>query len=262
MSRKFNLLPSFSNVSAGGIATLEIPVGVTYDRIMVEYAGVTLSQIQNIEVLVNGKPIWQIADGQRLHDLNSFYKERNATAGVLDFWFIRPEFDNIDMRRLTALGTMDVATFAIKMKIDNAAAAPVLTATAVKSLNSPLGMITKIKSFPASSATAGLKDIDNIPKEGRLAAVHFFKDDISKVDVEADSVKVYELSKSLGEKVQADYDRVPMTAKATTVDFVTEGNPATGLIIEGVQHLTFRPTLDTSGAFDVVVEYLTGFKGI
>lgn len=262
MSRKFNLLPSFSNVSAGTTATLEIPVGVTYDRIAVEYSGVTLSQIKNIELQVNGKPIWQFKDGQRLHDLNSYYKARNATAGILDFWFIRPEFDEIDLRRLTALGTADVSTLSLKMDIDAAAADPKLVAHASKSLQSPLGMITKYKNYPASSATAGMKDIDNIPKEGRLAAIHFFKDDISKVDVEADSVKVYELSKTLGEKIQADYGREPMSAKATSVDFTTEGDPRTAMIVEGVRDLRFRPVLDTAGAFDVVVEYLTGFKGI
>lgn len=262
MSRKFNLLPSFSNVSAGSTATLEIPVGVTYDRIMVEYSGVTLSQLTNVQVVVNGKAIWQFKDAQRLHDINSYYKKRNAQAGVLDFWFIRPEFDNIDLRRLTALGTADVSTLSIKMTIDGAAANPQLVAHASKSMQSPLGMITKYREYPASSATAGMKDIDNLPKEGRIAAIHFFKDDITKVDVELDSVKAYELSKTLGEKVQSDWSRAPLSAKATSVDFTTEGNPATALIVEGVRDMRFRPVLATAGAFDVVVEYLTGFAGI
>jgi len=266
MARKFNKLPSLANVQAGSTASLIIPRGVTYDAIHLEYSGVTLAQIQNIEVLINGKPIQTYTDAVRLQDINKHYK-RNIKAGILTFHFVRPEMENIALRRATAIGTADVQTFEIKFDIDAAAAAPVIDAYAVKSNQSPLGLITKVKRFPASSATSGIKEIDSIPKEGRIAAIHFFKDDISKVEVEVDSAKVYELEKVLGAGIQVDHGRNPNAAKHTSVDFHLEGDPFQSLKMtypNGVklQDFRLRPFLDSAGAFDIVVEYLTEFNGI
>jgi len=261
MARKFNPTPSFSNVSAGSTATLQLPVGVTYDALHIKYAGVTTDQLKNLEVRINGKVVQTFIDVTRLQDINKYYK-RNVKAGIFTLWFIRPEMENNILRRMTALGTADVSTLDIRVDIDAAAAAPVLEAHAVKSPQSVLGMITKFKRFPASSATAGIKEIDNLPKEGRIAAIHLFKADISHVQIEADSVLLYDVEKTLGEGYQVDYGRNPNTAKHTTIDFHLEGDPNQALIVEGVRDLRLRPTLATAGAFDIVVEYLTGYAGI
>ncbi len=266
MARKFTKLPSLANVQAGSTATLIIPRGVTYDSIHFEYAGVTLAQIKNIEVLINGKPIQAYTDAVRLQDINKHYK-RNIKASVLTFHFVRPEMENIALRRMTAIGTADVQTFEIKFDIDAGAAAPVIDAYAIKSNQSPLGMITKVKRFPASSSTAGVKEIDNIPKEGRIAAIHLFKSDISKIEVEVDDSKVYELKKTLGSGIQVDHGRNPNAAKHTSVDFHLEGDPFQSLAMhypngQKLQDFRIRPTLETAGAFDIVVEYLTEFNGI
>lgn len=270
MARKFTKLPSLANVQAGSTATLIIPRGVTYDNIHLEYTGVTLAQITNIEVLINGKVIQSFTDGVRLQAINKHYK-RNIKAGVLTFHFVRPEMENLALRRMTAIGTADVQTFEIKFDIAAAAAAPVIDAYAVKSNQMPLGAIVKTKRFPASSATSGLKEIDNIPKEGRILAIHLFKSDISKVEVEVDDAKVYELKKVLGAGIQVDHGRNPDNAVHTSVDFHLEGDPSQALVmnyVDGqgvlrkVQDFRIRPTLDTAGAFDIVVEYLTEFNGI
>ncbi len=261
MARQSKSLTSFSNVSAGSTATLQLPLGATYDAIHIKYAGVTLAQLKNIEVRINGKVIQSFIDATRLQDINKYYK-RNVKAGVITLWFVRPEMDNVGLRRMTAIGTADVSTFDLRVDIDGAAAAPVLTAYANKSNQSPLGMITKFKRFPASSATAGQKEIDNIPREGRIAAIHLFKADISKVEVEVNERPVYDFDKVLGAGVQVDYGRNPNAAKHTSVDFTLDGDPSQALVVQGANDFRLRTELDTSGAFDIVVEYLTSFNGI
>jgi hypothetical protein len=261
MARQFKSQNSFSNVSAGSTATLQLPLGATYDSLHVKYSGVTLAQLKNIEVRINGKVIQSFIDGNRLQDINKHYK-RNIKSGVLTIWFVRPEMDNVSLRRMTAIGTADVATFDLRVDIDAAATAPVLTAFAIKSNQSALGMITKIKRFPASSATSGLKEIDNIPREGRIAAVHLFKSDISKAEVEVNERPVYDFDKALGAGVQVDHGRNPNSSKHTSVDFTLEGDPSQALVVQGANDFRIRTTLDTSGAFDIVVEYLTAFDGI
>ncbi|WP_404402978.1 major capsid protein P2 [Idiomarina seosinensis] len=266
MSRKLKQLPSLSNVAAGSTATLELPLGHTYDRVTLEYAGVTPAQMKNIQVVINGKVIWQLKTAERLNQLNAYYN-RAVNAGFLDFHFVRPEFDNIDFRRLFAIGTADVATFSIKFDIDAAASAPVVTAHAVQSLNSPLGLITKIKEFPTSTATSGAKEIDSLPKQARIGAIHLFgKADISRAEVEVDSYKQYEASKALGEKLQSDIGRTPLDANGTTIDFVREGNPMNALVLRAgkvsVQDFRLRLTCDTPGSWDTVCEYYDQFQGI
>lgn len=261
MARQSKTLTSFSNVSAGSTATLQLPLGATYDAIHIEYDGVTLAQLKNIEVRINGKVIQSFIDGVRLQDINKYYK-RNVKSGIITLWFIRPEMDNVGLRRMTAIGTADVATFDLRVDIDAAATAPVLTAYANKSNQAPLGMITKFKRFPASSATAGQKEIDNIPREARIAAIHLFKEDIAKCEVEVNERPVYDFGKVLGAGVQVDYGRNPNSAKHTTVDFTLEGDPSQALVVQGANDFRLRTELTTAGAFDIVVEYLTDFGGI
>lgn len=55
MVRNFPQLPSFSNVSASNTATLELPIGRTFDKIHVNYSGVLLAQMKNIGLEVNKK---------------------------------------------------------------------------------------------------------------------------------------------------------------------------------------------------------------
>ncbi|MDT0603492.1 major capsid protein P2 [Thalassotalea castellviae] len=261
MSRNFRQLPSISNVVAGSKASLLVPLGFTYDIIKLKYSGVTLAQIEDIEVRIGSKPIQRYKDGERLNDINKYYG-RNVEAGVLTLWFIRPEWDNKDERRMTAIGTADISSFDIQFKINAAAVAPVVTAYAVRSLNTPLGLITKVKDFPMSSATSGIQEIDNIPKQGRIAAIHSFKSDVSKSEVTVNSAIFNEFEKGISSGLQTDHKRVPNDAKHTTVDFLLEGDWSQSLIVEGVNDFRIRNTLDTSGATDVVIEYLAGIQGI
>jgi hypothetical protein len=164
---------------------------------------------------------------------------------------------------MTAIGTADVATFTIKFDIDAAATAPKIDAYAVKSPNTKLGAITKIKQFERNSSVAGVDEVDNIPKEGRWLAVHHYgKSDIDGVEVQADSNEVLKLSKTLSNKIQRDYGRTPLDTKGTTVDFVLEGTPLTAFSSALHQDVRFRPILGSAGAYTLLVEYFTEFKGI
>ena len=140
-------LPSLANVGAGQSATLNCPVGLSYDRIEIEYAGVTLAQMKNIEVVINGKPVMTFKDGARVESLNDYYG-RPKTAGFLTLHFARPEMKTLEQQRLTSVGTVDVATLAVNIDIDAAAAAPVIKAHAVQSEPAPLGAFIKSTRIP------------------------------------------------------------------------------------------------------------------
>ena len=269
--RKTIKLPSMSNVGAGQTATLNCPVGLTYDVISLEYSGkksdgttdITLDDLQNIEVRVNGKVIQSFADGLELDRINQ-YHGRGAANGILNIWFVRPEMANLRDQRLTALGTRDVQTLSVHVDGEATLANLSLSAKAVQSEPQLMGAITKVKAFPTSFAVSGEVEIDNLPRSGgvMIGCMHLFKSDISNVEVEVNSIKAFEASKVYAEELQGRYNKTPQSANATHVDFMLEGDLAQALDTRGVQDFRIRPTLDTSGAVRTVVEYIDGFAGI
>lgn len=261
MARRFLRLPSLSNVAASSRATLGVPIGMTYHKIDLQCSGITPVQMENIRVKINGKVVQEFINGERLNDINAYYG-RVVEAGTVTLWFDAPHFDNASLRRTTAIGTMDVATFEIEFNINAAATSPSVEAFATVSPNTPLGMIRKVKTYTASSATVGIKEVADIPREGRIPAIFLFKADIIDCEVQINSVKMYEPSKALGEVIQKQYGRVPVSAKYTAIDFNLEGDPTQALAVQGASDFRLRPNFETAGAADIVVEYLTGFAGI
>lgn len=262
--RKTVKLSSISNVGTSLTATINCPVGLTYDRITLAYSGtaVTRAMMSNIQVKIGGKPVMTFADADELQEINDYYG-RADNAGFVTLYFARPELDNVAQQRLTALGTQDVQTLSIE--IDITAAAPgdfALAATAVQSEPQPLGLINKVRAFPMSSSVSGEIEIDNITVGPRIQAIHLFKSDISNLAIDMDSVRVYEATKSLGEVIQKEHGRVPVTASCTHFDSQLENDNAQAMVTRGVQDFRIKPTLDTSGAVRVVVEYLDGLSGI
>lgn len=256
MARKIIQLPSLTPVAAGSDTSLTMPVGGnTYERVMLEYTGVTLAQIKNIEVRLNGDPIQHYKTGTQLETINDFYG-RPKTAGFLTLWAIRPELTNIAQRRLTAWGTLNVQTLTIHMDIDAGAAAPAIKAHAVVSAPRNMEVVTKVKQYPHNSSVSGQVDVDNIPRGPRILAAHFFKADVDDVEIEMDNIKFYDASKSLSEALQKENGRTPQTASCTHVDMLGDNDIANALITANASDLRFKPTLGTSGSTDIVLEFL------
>ncbi|MFP3343522.1 major capsid protein P2 [Halomonas sp. SIMBA_159] len=263
-------MPSLSNVAAGGTATLNMPVGRTYDKLTLDYSGIERSQMQNIKLLIDGKPVMEFSDGAELASLNKYYG-RHDQAGFLTLWFVRPEMQSLEHQRVTALGTGNAAgegriqTLQLEIDIHPDAADPKIKAKAVQSDPKRLGQMTKVKRFSYSSATSGAYEIDNIPKGPRIQAIHFIKeaDDINHVEVEQNSRKVVEGEATLLRYMQKESGRTPQS-KILSVDFTQEGDIFQTLTTNPnrVQDQRFRLDLATAGAVTVLVEYIDTFAGI
>ena len=261
--RVTNKLPSLTNVSAGSTAVLNLPLGLTYDFIQLEYSGVTLAQMKNIKLEVNGKIIQEFKDGNQIVFLNTYHGRPADAAGFLTLWMIRPEMHTLQDQRLTALGTSDIKTLTLRFDIDAAATAPAVKAHAVQSEPQPFGLCTKIKSFVSSTAVAGVQEIDNLPTNAaRIGAIHLVKPDITDVEVTIDSMVAFQASKALAENIQKKYGKVPQTASATHIDWMLEGDMGQALTTQGVQDFRIKPTHGAAGQLDILVEYLDGLAGI
>lgn len=88
--KKIVKLPSLSRVSAGSKATLELPLGNTYERIIftaTAAAGLDAGDVKRIDVLVNGEVIQTYKNLQRLIDINGYYNRDADTVSATKMEF-------------------------------------------------------------------------------------------------------------------------------------------------------------------------------
>lgn len=263
MARRVKTLPSLSNVAAGLTASLELPLGAAYHTIYLEYSGVTLAQMKKIRIEVNGKVVQEFENGVQLDELNQYYNRGDAANGILPIHFTRTELKDVLQQRVFAIGTADISTLTLRFDIDAAAANPVVKAHAMQGNQSPIGYITKVKSFPRSFSTGGLQEIDNLPRprSARIAAVHLISDKVVSAKLEVDGEIAFEASKALEQKIQADYDRKP-NANKMTMDFMKEGDFAQAQVLANVQDFRIRMELSEAAPVTVLVEYLDVLEGL
>lgn len=265
MARTTVKLPSFSNVAAGATATLELPLGLTYDQVMFTFENITLHQMRNLKLIANGKVLQEYTSAARLNEINKYYARGAATTKFLTWFFVRPELKTLQEQRMTAIGTSDLQTLSISLDLEAGDYKPVITAHAIKSNAAPLGLVIKTKKYGKSSATSGEFDIDNITRhpQARIAAIHLFDEDdkIRHVELEMNSQRVIDMDADLARKIQVDYGRRPMD-KALSIDFQLEGDIAQSLVMQGVTDMRLKAFLEKPGAFDAHVEFYDQFVGI
>lgn len=266
--RKIVKLPSLSRVVPGSKATLEFPLGPTYQTIVFSVsasAGLDATDIGRIELLANGKSIQSYKDLTRLIDLNGYYNRGadsvSATAIQFALHLNRAELADNVWRRAPGIGTADLQTLHIEMDIASGAPADIaITAHAVVDpIRQPLGAFFRVREFPASSPTSGDFEADKLPRGPWYSAIHLFKSDVTAVQIEADGVKILDATKGILERVQKESSpvkRVPVTAKATHIDFVTDGDLLNAVNTAGLQDWRVKMTLGSSGAVDIVTETL------
>ncbi len=252
---------------AGLNAQIICPVRYTYDYILLEYTGtgVTRAMLTDIQVLANGEPIWNFKDGDRLDQWNDYYG-RSDTAGFLMLPFNRREMKSLGDERIFGLGTADLDTLSVQIKMGATTPADFsLKAHAQLSEPQPLGVFCRVKEINYNSAVSGQVDVDKIPLGPRIMALHAFKSDVADLEVYLNEVKIWDLSKTVGEVFEKNFGRTPQTAVATHADWLLEGDAGQAMITEDQgkrNDLLIKPTLTTAGAVTFLVEYLDTLKQV
>lgn len=263
MAKKTVKLPSMSRVVAGSIALLEVPIKPTYHNIRFVAAGTALAvaHIKRINVVINGNVVQTFKDLQRLIDLNAYYGRSADTVNDFMLHFKRDEFNELAFKRAPAFGTADLSTFTIELELSSSAPSDItLSAEAfIDTVPQPLGVFTRIREVGISSSVTGVVETDKLQKNQIYQAIHLFKADISKIELEIDQVKVLDSTKANLERLEKSVRpvaRVPQTAKATHIDFLLEGDAGDVLNTQGVSDWRLKMTFDTTGAADIVTETL------
>jgi len=269
MAKKTLLLPSISRVVAGAVAILEMPINPTYHNIKFTASGAALvaAHIGKIRVIVDGKTVQEYKDLTRLMDINAYHGRQADSVTDFMLHFKDDDFNDLAEKRTTAFGTLGLQTFNIEIEL--LAAFPAngaITAHAfVDTVAQPLGVFTRIRETSLNSAVAGVIEYDKLIRGGAVyKQIHFFKADISKIELEADSNKVIDATKAVLERQQKSVRpvaRVPVSAKATHLDFVLEGTGSDLFNTNGMNDLRAKLTFDTAGVVEIVSEQLDVYLG-
>lgn len=266
--KKIQRLPSLSRVSPGNTSTLELPIGPTYERIVFVVTaanGLDAGDIGRIKLLANGAEIQSFKNLQRLIDLNTYWgRDADSVAAArIEFALHLNRGELVDnmWRNAPGVGTADLSTLHLEIDIDGAAPADIkISAFAqVDPVRQPIGAFFRIREYPASSAVAGLFEADKLPRGPWYGAIHLFKGDITDVEVMAGDVKIIDATKAVLERFQraaSPKARAPQTAKATHIDFITDGNLLESLPTANLTDFRVKMTLGTAGAVDIVTETL------
>ncbi|ACR11120.1 major capsid protein P2 [Teredinibacter turnerae] len=261
-------MPSAASVQAGSTALFKLPIGRRYHDLTLEYSGVTLAQMTEIRILVNGKPFQRFSATWR--DAKNQFDRLAAANGLLKIPFDRLGLKRRDQIEQTAVNTdsydqngRGIRSFSVEIDIAPEAAAPVMEMSARQSekVGGGPGTMLHIQKYPRSIQGAGELQISDIPYGGvttqALNSICFVPSTgtISKMKIERDTYAVFERKTSHNAREQQNGVRDPQ-AGYYFIDRTEKGYGGDPMQLVGAQD--FRYFLECSGAMsiDCMVETL------
>lgn len=265
MTRK---LPGGVGVAAGATASFTIPLGRKYHQIELKYSGVSLAQMKNIEVRMNGVTFQKFRDGEELETITKFYG-LPVLAGSLVIDFERMGLLNAANRGLTAVDTTNPGgdgvvpqTFDIVMDIDAAATSPAFDVYGYASPGTPGNgsrVFKKIRTHSTSISSTGLFEISDVVRSNVMTGLMF---DLSGSNANFDNIEIeingFTIIDAPVASLNHFMDRgilVPQTDKFI-FDFSYQGFGDRILNASGSQDFRIRLNATETGALPYSVFYL------
>lgn len=265
--RKFS---EFAGVVAGGTATLQLPLGLTYHSILLSCTATgggafDNTKVNEIRLILNEKVIYRVP-GAKLKKMHA-YKGGDASTRFLLVDFTEKQAKDIAGELAGIIGTAaGVSQMVLEVDIDAAGTNPVLTARGLVSPGTPLSAnVLTITKRTFTCGGAGEFTIQ-LPKASDLAGtndrllkrVYMFDQAganidtvISKAVGKKNGIDIHYGERAEDDYLQAHYNGVP-DAKMHVVDFVLTNNTIPELVpIRDAQECELIIT--TTGA--VTIEY-------
>jgi len=249
----------FFNVVASGVASLELPLGMTYNRIVLELGGTTFtkSMITRIVAKLNGKNFYDIT-GSGLNSIN-LYKGLAADASYLTIDFNEPRAKTVGGMGGGAIGTAaGVSSFTLEVTIAGATA-PTLASYSMISEPQPLGLIMGLVHHPATFSAGGKFPIvlPHGPRAGHLIKrVHFFHTNMTKLEVKKNGLVIFdEMSIAINEFIQKEYKQAPQ-AGLYVYDPIVTRDVKRVLATANAASLQFNVTVSAADTVNTYAEYI------
>lgn len=265
-------LPNVQNVAEGSRFVVGVPVGTkSINKLGFELSGTvfTSAHIDTVEALINGSPVQQYLEAAHAELLQDYYGDPTP-ADRFCLQFGRSHLSRKSERELFLIGTSDVDTLQVQGNIAGSTA-PAISAYEQRTVlmhgsDSPakvaqrnrLGLFTKVKNFTYTLTGAGTTEIDNIPKEAFLQAVHLIQssDVITNVEAWIDGRKIWDASKSRMTNEVQDAGRTKQ-ASVYHLDWMLENELGGQLPLVGVQDFRLKISHSAGATVNAYAEYLS-----
>ncbi|KEQ15666.1 hypothetical protein GZ77_03540 [Endozoicomonas montiporae] len=243
---------------------------MTYESVNMKLTDIDKSAVTEIHVKANSKPIQSYKSVADLEAIQKFYGYHVASDEI-ELTFKRKHFTSAAQARVFNMGVYDLNTAQIEFNIGAATGSPAIDAYAPRYSHTKngqvhadangLGSITKVRNFTYGATAAGDFEIENLPKEMFLQALHLKSDKIEKVRIEVNGQTIWELSKARMQDYLKRSGRNPQSGWYH-VDWMTDNELGNQVSLQGLSD--FRLILEMSGADTIVAytEYLSGLGGI
>lgn len=248
----------FSNVAASGVASVSLPVGMSFNRIVLVLGGgvFTKSMITDIKVRLNGKVIFQNT-GSRL-DLINTYRKRAVSASFLVIDFTEPDAKLMAEQFIGNVNTAQgVSSLTLEVTIAGATT-PTLDSYSELGAPAPLGVLAKQILFTNSFAGAGkfgFKIIDIANRGAVLKRVHFNHTGlVTAVEVKKNGIVIHDnILTAVNTFNQLDYNKVAQ-ANLYTWDPCLDNNYSNAVRTQDMVSLEFNVTTSAADTITACVE--------
>lgn len=250
----------FVNVVANGMATLDLPLGNSYNRIILQLGGTTFtkSMITLIKVKMNGKTVFENT-GARLDAINKAKGIFDA-ANFLTIDFTEPRAKT---RLAQFLGNYNTARGVTSLTVEvtiAGATAPTLTSFSEVSEPAELGALAKQIVFSQNFGAAGkypMKLIDVANRGALIKRVHFFHGgNMSSLEVKKNRNIIFDdVPAAVNDFNMREYGWVPQT-NLYTYNPVVDNNHESAIVTADMTSLDFNVTLSAADTVVAVVEVI------
>jgi len=250
----------FQNVAASGVASVSLPVGMSYNRIFLQLGGTTFTKamITNIKVKLNGKTIFENT-GSRLNLINT-YRGLGVDASFVVVDFTEPKAKMMAEQFLGNVNTAKSVT-SLTMEVTIAGAtAPTLDSWSELGPPAGLGVIAKQILFTASFGAAGkfpFKLIDVANRGAIVKRVHFAHGgNMTALEVKKNGVVIFDnVTTAVNTFWQLDYGKTAQS-NLFTFDPCLDNNYTNAITTADMVSLEFNPTFSASDSVTAVLEVL------
>lgn len=250
----------FTNVAANGVATVSLPIGMSYNKIILALGGgaFTKSMITDIKVKLNGKVIFQNT-GSRL-DLQNQYRGLTANAAFLTIDFTEPLAKLMAEQYLGNLNTAaGVSSLTLEITIAGATT-PTLDSYAELGPPAPLGIVAKQILFTTSNGGAGkfpIKIIDVANKGAIIKRIHFAHGgNLTQLEVKKNGIVIHDnVLTAVNSYWGREYGKTQQT-NIYTYDPCADNNYSNAVKTMDMVSLEFNPTFSGADTTTAVLETL------
>jgi hypothetical protein len=210
--------PDFQNVQANGTASVEFPLGRTYEKINLQLGGTALTKamLTDIQLKLNGKLFWRTT-GSRL-DLMNQYRNITANAALITLDFTERDAKTIEAMKFGAFAATreaGIQRFTAEVTIAGATA-PTLTGWCQVDEPSanPIIVTMKQSQFVLSGAVSLYPIYVPFGSSGGLLkrVWIFHSGNVTNVEVKKDNVGVFEnIPTAVNQFIQNENQRVQQT---------------------------------------------------